>query len=255
MRPDELTLLGLAKADCLKFLVFLFGMDLMRWVYCHSLLTLLSPVRWVTLLYLVRRHSFQLTSTPRLVVFWCWKYDFGGLLGLASWYESHNIWHNRSLLVQAAAMAKHEYNQLSLNTLFVWGSIWSLSVSIHRLFLSNLSFGQVLHYWLSFMFECEFIQISCIENVSHLNRLRVLNLAGNKISIVENLQGLDSLTELNLRYNCISVVVRGLFANSFIQSLLLHCYSYVYERMCSGNGDFMPFFAILICIYELERFQ
>lgn len=61
--------------------------------------------------------------------------------------------------------------------------------------------------------HCAFIQISRIENMSHLSELRVLNLAGNSISRVENLQGLDCLTELSLRHNCISVVVRGLFPN------------------------------------------
>jgi leucine-rich repeat-containing protein 49 len=53
------------------------------------------------------------------------------------------------------------------------------------------------------------LQISQIENLSHLSELRVLNLAGNCISRVDNLQGLDSLTEINLRRNCISTVVRG----------------------------------------------
>ena len=52
-------------------------------------------------------------------------------------------------------------------------------------------------------------QITRIAGVSHLGRLRLLNLAGNDISRVENLRGLDSLTELNLQRNCISSVVRG----------------------------------------------
>ncbi|KAG7250262.1 hypothetical protein CRUP_032277 [Coryphaenoides rupestris] len=48
-------------------------------------------------------------------------------------------------------------------------------------------------------------------NVSHLTRLRVLNLAGNEITRVDNLRGLDALTELNLQRNCISSVVSGPF--------------------------------------------
>lgn len=52
-------------------------------------------------------------------------------------------------------------------------------------------------------------QIIRIGNVSHLTRLRVLNLAGNEITRVDNLHGLDALTELNLQRNCISSVVSG----------------------------------------------
>jgi len=52
-------------------------------------------------------------------------------------------------------------------------------------------------------------QIIRIGNVSHLTRLRVLNLAGNEITRVDNLHGLDALTELNVQRNCISSVVSG----------------------------------------------
>lgn len=62
-------------------------------------------------------------------------------------------------------------------------------------------------------------QISKIENISHLNELRVLNLARNLLTIVENLNGLDSLTELNLRHNQVSAIVRSktlVFFSSFM---------------------------------------
>ncbi|XP_039531795.1 leucine-rich repeat-containing protein 49-like [Pimephales promelas] len=50
------------------------------------------------------------------------------------------------------------------------------------------------------------MDISQIENVSGLSKLRLLNLSGNRIARVENLRGLQSLTELNLRHNSISDV-------------------------------------------------
>lgn len=87
----------------------------------------------------------------------------------------------------------------------------SLCVSLCWIWLSRLPFNIILCY--ASLSRCAYIQISRIENMSHLSELRVLNLAGNNISRVENLQGLDCLTELNLRHNCISVVVRGLFPN------------------------------------------
>ena len=51
------------------------------------------------------------------------------------------------------------------------------------------------------------LQISMVENLSHLGELRVLNLAGNHIVHVDNLAGMDSLAELNLRRNRIKTVV------------------------------------------------
>ena len=53
------------------------------------------------------------------------------------------------------------------------------------------------------------IKISKIENISHLNDLRVLNLASNLIKIVDNLNTLNSLIELNLKRNEIEEIVRN----------------------------------------------
>ena len=49
-------------------------------------------------------------------------------------------------------------------------------------------------------------KITHIENISHLQELRVLNLANNLITHVEGLNGLVSLTEINLRRNLIESV-------------------------------------------------
>jgi len=50
-----------------------------------------------------------------------------------------------------------------------------------------------------------------MENFKSLTRLRVLNLANNRIEKCENLRNLQNLVELNLQGNLISIVVNFYF--------------------------------------------
>ena len=75
-------------------------------------------------------------------------------------------------------------------------------------------------------------QIGCIENLSHLTELRVLNLAGNQISHVNNLAGMDSLAELNLRRNRIRTVV----------SVFNYCIRFNYSNRLSVNPYSIGYF-------------
>ena len=66
-------------------------------------------------------------------------------------------------------------------------------------------FTMVFHIDCSLFVLC--FKIVKIENLGHLNELRVLNLAGNEIVHVSNVSGMRALSELNLRRNKICTVV------------------------------------------------